>query len=89
MPSKPARIIQKVAPGPPMEIATANAANIPDANRAGHGSCQRLEVRNFAVVFGAGVVTANKFQSVPETANIDEPEIESEENSANDEPKDD
>ena len=89
MPRNPARIIQKVAPGPPRVIATATPAMLPSPTVPETGGRQRLEVRHLTGVLGLGVAPAHQVDRVGETADVEEAEVEGEEDRGHDQPHDD
>ena len=89
MPRKPATIIQKIAPGPPMATATATPAMLPSPTVADRAEEQRLKVGDLARVVGIIVVAGRHHPGVPKRADVDEAEPKREEDGAGDEPKDD
>ena len=64
MPRKPTIHIQKIAPGPPSEIAKCHATNIAKTHGARKGGGQSLEMINCARVVGIVVHAAHDLWAV-------------------------
>ena len=86
----PRRIIQKVAPGPPREIATADAGDVAEADGAGHA---RWPAPGSGVTSpassGSGVLAPHEVDRQLRAAELHEPEPDGEERPGDDEPDDD
>ena len=76
IPSRPARIIQKVAPGPPEINGHTDAGNIAKPHGSRQGRRQGLEWRYLAGILGIEIIAPDKLDRMFETAKLDKAEVE-------------
>ena len=89
IPSRPAMMSQRVAPGPPSEIATATPAMFPIPTVPRHCGRERLEGGDLARLGRIGVAAPDQVQRVREAAHVDEAQVQGEEHAPRDEPRHD
>ena len=77
---------QNVAPGPPVETATATPAMLPMPTVPDTAVVSALELRDLARVVLVGIPPRHDTQGLGESPDVDETQVDGEEQSATDEP---